>query len=66
MEVSRNFHASIKMSDYLVETPLFKKIASRHTQRESRKDYKARTKKYFSELRGGSQGDYRMGMEENS
>ena len=61
--IVRNFHASINMSDYLVETPLFQKdCLEAYSAWNLEKIIKPEQKKYFSELRGGSQGDYRMGM----
>ena len=61
--ILRNFHQEIDMSNYLVETELFNKecleaYSSWNLEKVIREDQK----RFFSELRGGSQGDYRMGM----
>ena len=58
-----NFHQLIDMSDYLVETELFNKecleaYSSWNLENQITDDQLH----YFSDLRGGSQGDYRLGM----
>ena len=60
----RNFTCRIDMSDFLVETDLFPRDAldaysAWNLEKEIREDQKI----YFSEQRGGGQGDYREGME---
>ena len=61
--ILRNFHQSIDMSNYLVETELFQKdCLEAYSSWNLEKTIRPDQKKFFSELRGGSQGDYRMGM----
>ena len=60
----RNFHAEMKMDDWLVETELFPREALEaysawNLEREVSGEARP---KYFNAHRGGSQGDYRAGM----
>ncbi len=60
----RNFHADIRMGDYLVETDLFPRAAlDAYTAWNLELDVSdADRATYFSAHRGGNQGDYRDGM----
>ena len=59
----RNYSCDMDMSDYLVETELFPKdVLHAYSQWNLEKPLDDELKKYFSDTRGGDQGDYRTGM----
>lgn len=59
----RNYTCLIRMDDYVVETELFSKDAlEAYSNYNLEKPVVAAHKTYFSETRGGKQGDYRQGM----
>ena len=63
--VVRNFHQDIRMDDWLVETELFSRDAlEAYTAWNLGHDLRPDQRRWFSEQRGGSQGDYREGMPE--
>lgn len=59
----RNYACEIDMSNYLVETELFPKdVLHAYSQWNLEKPLDDELKKYFNNLRGGGQGDYRHEM----
>ncbi|GAB2198938.1 thymidylate synthase family protein [Sessilibacter sp. MAH4] len=60
----RNYTQLLDMSDYLVETELFSKpVLEAYSAWNLEKEITEDQKQYFSNLRGGGQGDYRDGMQ---
>jgi len=60
-----NFFRTMHMDNFLIETDLFpKNVLETYSLWNLEKNLSAEQKKHFSALRGGSQGDYREGMEE--
>ena len=58
-----NYVQLLDMQDYLVESDLFSAaILDAYSNWNLGKDITEEQKKYFSDLRGGAQGDYRAGM----
>jgi thymidylate synthase len=63
--IVRNFHQDILMEDWLVETELFSKDAlEAYTAYNLGLELRPEQRRWFSDQRGGSQGDYREGMRE--
>ncbi len=61
--VTYNFFRTMYMDNYLIETELFPKdVLESYSLWNLEKDITEEKKKHLSELRGGSQGDYREGM----
>ncbi len=61
--VIRNFHQDISMEDWLIETELFSREAlEAYTAWNLGHELKPEQRRFFSEQRGGAQGDYRAGM----
>ncbi|GAA6169526.1 hypothetical protein [Sessilibacter corallicola] len=59
----RNYTQVLDMSDYLVETELFSKpVLEAYSAWNLEQEITDDQKQYFSDLRGGGQGDYRDGM----
>jgi len=59
----RNYVQLLDMQDYLVESDLFSApILHAYSDWNLEKNVTDEQKKYFSDLRGGGQGDYREGM----
>jgi thymidylate synthase len=63
--IVRNFHQDILMEDWLVETELFSREAlEAYTAWNLGHELRPEQRRWFSENRGGAQGDYREGMRE--
>ena len=63
--IVRNFHQDIRMDEWLVETELFSREAlEAYTAYNLGRELRPEQRKWFSEQRGGSQGDYREAMQE--
>lgn len=59
----RNFHQEILMEDWLIETELFPREAlEAYTAWNLGHELRPEQRRWFSEQRGGGQGDYREGM----
>lgn len=59
----RNYTQELDMSDFLVETDLFSKpVLEAYSAWNLEREITEEQKQYFSDLRGGGQGDYRQGM----
>ncbi len=62
-ESVRNFSRDIDMSDFLVETELFpEKVLQAYSLWNLEKAVTPDLKEHFNSIRGGGQGDYRIGM----
>ena len=60
---SHNFFRTMYMDNFLIETDLFpKNVLETYSLWNLEKNLSEKHRKYFSALRGGSQGDYREGM----
>lgn len=63
--IVRNFHQEMLMDDWLIETELFSREAlEAYTAWNLGHELRPEQRKWFSEQRGGSQGDYREGTRE--
>lgn len=63
--IVRNFHQDILMDDWLIETELFSREAlEAYTAWNLGRELRPEQRRWFSDQRGGSQGDYREGMSE--
>ncbi len=59
----RNYTQELDMSDFLVETELFSKpVLEAYSAWNLEREITDSQAQYFSDLRGGGQGDYRTGM----
>jgi thymidylate synthase len=64
-QLVRNFHQDILMEDWLIETELFPREAlEAYTAWNLGHELRPEQRRWFSEQRGGGQGDYREGMRE--
>ena len=64
-QIEYNYHRTIDMSNYLIETKLFPKhVLETYTLWNLGKDLTSDQLSVFSDLRGGGQGNYREGINE--
>jgi hypothetical protein len=62
-QIVRNFHQDIVMDEWLIETELFSRDAlEAYTAWNLGHELKPEQRRWFSDQRGGAQGDYREGM----